>query len=206
MPLNGCVATMGDSGTLSRAKSLILTKQELPCYFADSNRVLCVEEPIIVISTFINAEEFIRNYGPIEEQTHLKQVRFARSRLTDSFQAAPDVSDVATMAEEVPVGLPREIGGSVGPHMDSDPYGLPLRAPTSLGNYIARGLHCRLANTLHAGNPSVLKVGDSAKAQKVAGESGFLAVFLMKTEAAADFILTRVLRAVSDQICGRREP
>ena len=82
--------------------------------------------------------------------------------------------------------------------------GLLFRAPTLLGNYIARGSHCRVANRLHAGNPSVLKVGDSAKAQKGIGESGFLAFLLTKTEAVADFILTRVRRVVSDQICGRR--
>jgi len=45
-------------------------------------------------------------------------------------------------------------------------------------------------STLHVANPSVLKVGDSAKAQKGASGDGFASLLVNEnTEPAADFIM-----------------
>jgi hypothetical protein len=98
---------------------------------------------------------------------------------------------------------PSEIGRLVGPHMENDPNELLLRAHTLLGNNVAREPHCRIESRLHAGNPSVLQVGDIAKAQEGTSEDGFPCLFVNEDWSRSRFHYDRVLRVVSDKISGR---
>jgi hypothetical protein len=71
-----------------------------------------------------------------------------------------------------PLAYPSEIGRLIVPQIENDPNELLLCAHTLLGK-TSHGSHCRVESTLHAGNPPVPKVGDSAKAQNATSEDGF---------------------------------
>jgi hypothetical protein len=159
-----------------------------------------------MIYPLLNTVEYNGNYGPLKVQAHLKQAHFATNRSRDSFQAAPDVGDLPTMAEEASIGLPSEIGRLFGPHMESDPNELLLRAQTMLDNNIAREPHYRVESTLYARNLSVLKVGDSAKALTRTSEDRFPCLFVNEDWSCSRFHFDRVLKVVSDEVCGGRQP
>ena len=110
------------------------------------------------------------------------------------------------MVEKAFIGLPGEIVRLVGPHMESDPNGLRLRAHTLLGNNIARGPHNHVENMLYARNRPVLKVGDSAKAQMRISQDGFPYLFVIEDWSRRRFHYDGVLRVVPDKISGRWEP
>jgi hypothetical protein len=55
-----------------------------------------------------------------------------------SFQAAPYVDDIATVAEKASDGLPSENARLINPDMESDPDDADLRARTLLADYLAR--------------------------------------------------------------------
>ena len=132
------------------------------------------------------------------------RLRFAKNRSRDSCRTAPDVGDLASM--QASIGLPGEIGRLIGPHMESDPNGLLLRAYTLLGNNIVREPHYRVESRLYARNLSILKVGDSTKAQNGTSEDRFPCLFVNEDWSRSRFPFDRVLGVVSDKICGRRQP
>jgi hypothetical protein len=110
------------------------------------------------------------------------------------------------MADEASIGFPREIAWFIGPHIENDPNQLLLRAQTLSGNNIAREPHYRVGSTLEAGNPLVLTVGDSAKAQDGSSEERFPSLLVNEDRSRSRFHYDRVPGVVSDKISGRREP
>jgi hypothetical protein len=61
-------------------------------------------------------------------------------------------------------------------------------------------------NMLYARNRPVLKVGDSAKAQKRISQDGFPYLFVIEDWSRRRFHYDGVLRVVADKISGRWEP
>jgi hypothetical protein len=110
------------------------------------------------------------------------------------------------VAEEASIGFPSEIGRLIGPHMENDPNELLLRVHTLLGNNVARAPHCRIESRLHAGSPSVLQVGDIAKAQEGTSEDGFPCLFVNEDWSRSRFHYDGVLRVVSDKISRKGKP